>query len=76
MRLGDVVNPEAAQWGKPLSGVRILALEHPGLPVKFAEVAEGPELRVPWLGEHADTVLKAELGARARRAGVGSGPTA
>ncbi len=27
MRLGDVVNPEAAQWGKPLSGVRILALE-------------------------------------------------
>jgi formyl-CoA transferase len=25
--LGDVVNPEAAQWGKPLSGVRILALE-------------------------------------------------
>jgi hypothetical protein len=56
--------------------VRILALEHPGLPVKFAEVAEGPELRVPWLGEHADTVLKAELGARARRAGVGSGPTA
>jgi len=27
VRLGDVVNPEAAQWGKPLSGVRILALE-------------------------------------------------
>ncbi len=27
MRLGDVVNAEAAHWGKPLAGVRILALE-------------------------------------------------
>src|SRR6202042_2137585 len=27
VRLGDVVNPEAAVWGKPLEGVRILALE-------------------------------------------------
>ncbi|MGO8826092.1 MAG: CaiB/BaiF CoA transferase family protein [Acidimicrobiales bacterium] len=34
----------------------------PGLPVKFAEVAEGPEARVPWLGEHTDAVLAAELG--------------
>jgi formyl-CoA transferase len=34
----------------------------PGLPVKFAEVAEGPESRVPWLGEHTDAVLPAELG--------------
>jgi formyl-CoA transferase len=34
----------------------------PGLPVKFAEVAEGPERRVPWLGEHTDEVLGAELG--------------
>ena len=34
----------------------------PGLPVKFAEVAEGPEHRVPWLGEHTDEVLGAELG--------------
>ena len=33
----------------------------PGLPVKFAEVAEGPESRVPWLGEHTDEVLAAEL---------------
>ena len=30
MKLGDVVNPEAAAWGKPLSGVRILALEQLG----------------------------------------------
>jgi formyl-CoA transferase len=34
----------------------------PGLPVKFADVAEGPESRVPWLGEHTDDVLAAELG--------------
>jgi formyl-CoA transferase len=34
----------------------------PGLPVKFAEVAEGPETRVPWLGEHTDALLTAELG--------------
>jgi formyl-CoA transferase len=34
----------------------------PGLPVKFAEVAEGPETRVPWLGEHTDDVLAVELG--------------
>jgi formyl-CoA transferase len=48
----------------------------PGLPVKFAEVAEGPETRVPWLGEHTDGVLATELGigteelARLRSQGV------
>jgi formyl-CoA transferase len=30
--------------------------------VKFADVAEGPESRVPWLGEHTDEVLARELG--------------
>jgi formyl-CoA transferase len=34
----------------------------PGLPVKFADVAEGPETRVPWLDEHTDDVLASELG--------------
>jgi crotonobetainyl-CoA:carnitine CoA-transferase CaiB-like acyl-CoA transferase len=34
----------------------------PGNPVKLSEVAEGPEARVPWLGEHTDAVLEAELG--------------
>jgi crotonobetainyl-CoA:carnitine CoA-transferase CaiB-like acyl-CoA transferase len=34
----------------------------PGLPIKFAEVSEGPETRVPWLGEHTDQVLSSELG--------------
>jgi formyl-CoA transferase len=34
----------------------------PGNPVKMSKVAEGPESRVPWLGEHTDEVLGAELG--------------
>jgi len=34
----------------------------PGNPVKMSKVAEGPETRVPWLGEHTDAVLSAELG--------------
>ena len=34
----------------------------PGNPVKMTNVAEGPETRVPWLGEHTDEVLAAELG--------------
>jgi crotonobetainyl-CoA:carnitine CoA-transferase CaiB-like acyl-CoA transferase len=34
----------------------------PGNPVKLSKVAEGPETRVPWLGEHTDQVLTAELG--------------
>lgn len=34
----------------------------PGNPVKLTAVAEGPETRVPWLGEHTDEVLSAELG--------------
>lgn len=34
----------------------------PGNPVKMTQVAEGPETRVPWLGEHTDTVLTTELG--------------
>jgi crotonobetainyl-CoA:carnitine CoA-transferase CaiB-like acyl-CoA transferase len=48
----------------------------PGNPVKMSAVAEGPEARVPWLGEHTDEVLGAELGlgdadfARLRAEGV------
>jgi crotonobetainyl-CoA:carnitine CoA-transferase CaiB-like acyl-CoA transferase len=34
----------------------------PGNPVKLTAVAQGPETRVPWLGEHTDEVLEAELG--------------
>jgi formyl-CoA transferase len=34
----------------------------PGNPVKLSKVQEGPEKRVPWLGEHTDDVLRDELG--------------
>jgi crotonobetainyl-CoA:carnitine CoA-transferase CaiB-like acyl-CoA transferase len=34
----------------------------PGNPVKLSKVAEGPETRVPWVGEHTAEVLRAELG--------------
>jgi crotonobetainyl-CoA:carnitine CoA-transferase CaiB-like acyl-CoA transferase len=34
----------------------------PASPIKLSKVAEGPERRVPWLGEHTDEVLTKELG--------------
>ena len=34
----------------------------PGNPIKMSRTAHGPETRVPWLGEHTDEVLYAELG--------------
>jgi formyl-CoA transferase len=34
----------------------------PGNPVKMSKVAEGPETRVPWIGEHTAQVLSSELG--------------
>ncbi len=34
----------------------------PGNPVKLSAMAEGPEARVPWLGEHTDAILADELG--------------
>ncbi|HKY13621.1 MAG TPA: CoA transferase, partial [Microthrixaceae bacterium] len=48
----------------------------PGNPVKLSDVAEGPETRMPWLDEHTDEVLAADLGldkeeiARLRAAGA------
>jgi formyl-CoA transferase len=33
----------------------------PGNPVKLSKMAEGPETRVPWVGEHTEDVLRAEL---------------
>jgi formyl-CoA transferase len=39
----------------------------PGNPVKMTRVAEGPETRVPWLGEHTDAVLADELGLTAEQ---------
>jgi formyl-CoA transferase len=34
----------------------------PGMPIKFSGVAEGPDTRVPWLGEHTAEVLAGLLG--------------
>jgi crotonobetainyl-CoA:carnitine CoA-transferase CaiB-like acyl-CoA transferase len=34
----------------------------PGNPVKLSKMQEGPETRVPWVGEHTDEVLHTELG--------------
>jgi crotonobetainyl-CoA:carnitine CoA-transferase CaiB-like acyl-CoA transferase len=34
----------------------------PGNPVKLSKMADGPETRVPWVGEHTDQVLRKELG--------------
>jgi crotonobetainyl-CoA:carnitine CoA-transferase CaiB-like acyl-CoA transferase len=34
----------------------------PGNPVKMSKVAEGPETRVPWVGEHTAGVLATDLG--------------
>jgi crotonobetainyl-CoA:carnitine CoA-transferase CaiB-like acyl-CoA transferase len=48
----------------------------PGNPVKLSRMAEGPETRVPWVGEHTESVLRAELDiddddlAKLREAGV------
>ena len=30
-------------------------------PIKMSKVSEGPEARVPWVGEHTKQVLKEEL---------------
>jgi crotonobetainyl-CoA:carnitine CoA-transferase CaiB-like acyl-CoA transferase len=48
----------------------------PGNPVKLSDVREAPDERIPWLGEHTDDVLRAELDlddaelARLRASGV------
>lgn len=34
----------------------------PGNPVKLSRLVEGPETRVPWVGEQTETVLRDELG--------------
>lgn len=34
----------------------------PGSPIKMSSVVDGPDTRVPWLGEHTDEILAKELG--------------
>lgn len=39
----------------------------PGNPIKMSRVSEGPDVRMPWLGEHTDEVLGRELGLAGER---------
>jgi crotonobetainyl-CoA:carnitine CoA-transferase CaiB-like acyl-CoA transferase len=41
----------------------------PGNPIKMSKMADGPESRMPWLGENTDEVLMAELDLDAERLG-------
>ena len=34
----------------------------PGNPIKMTKMADGPETRMPWVGEHTDELLSTELG--------------
>jgi formyl-CoA transferase len=62
-----------AAMERPDGGEPVLT---PGNPVKLSDVPEQPDRRVPWLGEHTDETLRAELGlsddelARLRAAGT------
>ena len=61
-----VADPHLAQRHMLVAHPRTDGVEQPvlipGLPIKFGQVAEGPDSRVPWLGEHTDAVLTEELG--------------
>ena len=48
-----------AEMPRPDGGRPVLV---PGNPVKMSRAAQGPETRVPWLGEQTDAVLRSELG--------------
>jgi formyl-CoA transferase len=60
--------------GDPQVAARNMLVEHPrvdgveepvlvpGNPIKLSAVAEGPDVRVPWLGEHTAEVLSSVLG--------------
>ena len=50
----------SSRWSAPTASRRRCVI--PGNPVKLSKMAEGPESRVPWLGEHTRSVLHDELG--------------
>jgi formyl-CoA transferase len=61
-----VVDPHIASRDMLVECPRVDGVDEPvlvpGNPVKLSAMAEGPETRVPWLGEHTDAVLIEELG--------------
>jgi formyl-CoA transferase len=49
---------------RPEGGEPVLT---PGNPIKMSRVSEGPDVRMPWLGEHTNEVLAEELGLDTQR---------
>ena len=60
-----VVDPHLNQRDMIISMQRTDEVEDPilipGNPIKMSKVAEGPETRVPWVGEHTNDILLGEL---------------
>ncbi|MBA2327336.1 MAG: CoA transferase [Actinobacteria bacterium] len=61
-----VTDPHVAAHNMLVEVPRPDGVEQPvlvsGNPVKMSKLAEGPETRPPWTGEHTEEVLRAELG--------------
>jgi crotonobetainyl-CoA:carnitine CoA-transferase CaiB-like acyl-CoA transferase len=67
LRAGEVVaDPHVAARDMLVEMPRTDGVEQPvlipGNPVRMSDVAIGPDVRAPWLGEHTDAVLADELG--------------
>ncbi len=75
MKLGDIANPDASQYGKPLDGVRILALEQmqalPFATMLLARLgADVVKVEHPGAGESGRGALPFMTDADGRRAGA------
>ena len=61
-----IADPQVARRHRLVEHPRVDGVEEPvlvpGLPIKLSAVAEGPDTRVPWLGEHTVDVLTGLLG--------------
>ena len=61
-----IADPQVARRHMLVEHPRVDGVEEPvlvpGMPIKFSAVAEGPDERVPWLGEHTAEVLGELLG--------------
>lgn len=61
-----VADPHVADHNMLIEIPRTDGVDEPvltvGNPIKMSKVAEGPDIRPPWIGEHTDAVLRAELG--------------
>jgi crotonobetainyl-CoA:carnitine CoA-transferase CaiB-like acyl-CoA transferase len=61
-----IADPHVAARNMLVSVPRVDGVDEPilmpGNPVKLSKMADGPETRMPWVGEHTDEVLHGELG--------------